>query len=66
MEDPKLSLAATKRLLEEMKLRSVLATLPSLQVRSDALPKPHDTIKLKSNTTVAEALKVSIFQQVSI
>lgn len=65
MEDPKKCLAATKKLLEETKLRTALVTLPSLQVRSDALPKLHETIKLKSNTTVAEALKVSFFQQVS-
>ncbi|KAH7619934.1 hypothetical protein Ndes2526B_g05178 [Nannochloris sp. 'desiccata'] len=58
MEDPKKCLAATKKLLEETKLRTALVTLPSLQVRSDALPKLHETIKLKSNTTVAEALKV--------
>jgi hypothetical protein len=61
MDDPKKSLAATKNLLEETKLRTALATLQSLQVRSGALPKPHETIKLKSNTTVAEALRVSIF-----
>jgi hypothetical protein len=59
MEQPKKSLAATKALLEETKLRTALHTLKrGLQVKSGALPKPTETIKLKSNTTVAEALKV--------
>jgi hypothetical protein len=61
MEDPKKSLVATKKLLEEVKLRSALAMLLCLEVRSDALPKPRDTIKLQSNTSVAEALKVTLF-----
>jgi len=64
MDNPKKCLAATKRLLEETKLRTALVTLPSLQLRSDALPKLHETVKLKSNTTVAEALKVSFSKQV--
>jgi len=64
MDDPKKCLAATKRLLEETKLRTALVTLSSLQLRSEALPKLHETIKVNNDTTVAETLKVRFSQQV--
>ena len=52
---PTYSLLATKRLLEDTKLRSLLS---DVQFSTDAPPKPRDTVTLTTITSVGEALRV--------
>ena len=65
MSDPELSLAATKKLLEDTSLHQCLNQLPALHFQTEAPPKPRDTVKLTTMTTLGEALKASLFETLS-
>lgn len=54
------SLDTTKRLLQEIKLRTLVKEVPRLQGSPDAPPKPREVIRMNSSTTVADALKVGL------